>query len=345
MRAPAWLPWVAAIAMVLATGAVRAKADSTFFDYPQTTLDGKVTANLSIPLERCREICSERSGCMGFDYSHETGVCRMFENVAGAKANSARTAGARHKVAGYGSPSNPPTNEAAVALLARSWQCLPASGNANKLHLSWTVVFERGWKTASGEATFVDRRIQTVRNTDANSATTLSLETTFQVGWSKVAGVEIDRNLITLRCANGDSCIRDLSSTSLSTDCRGFCSGQPWISEAQKSSQRLRFCSADAASNAAAALRQLNAAIVVSAAAPRELRDPALVCWITDPSGTPLNIRNRPFGDLTGEVLQNSRAVNVTQFSWDSKGHPWAAVPGGWSSAKYMTCQAPDPYQ
>ncbi|RWX57771.1 hypothetical protein EOA24_40975, partial [Mesorhizobium sp. M2A.F.Ca.ET.039.01.1.1] len=101
----------------------------------------------------------------------------------------------------------------------------------------------------------------------------------------------------------------------------------------------------NAASNAAAALRQLNPKATVAAAQPGQLREPALVCWITDPSGTPLNVRNSPFGELTGAVLQNSRPLRITQFSWDSKGHPWAAVPGGWSSAKYMTCQAPDPYE
>ncbi|AZO32407.1 PAN domain-containing protein [Mesorhizobium sp. M1B.F.Ca.ET.045.04.1.1] len=336
----------AAVAL-LSSMAMPAKAqpDSGFFGYPETTLDGTVSANIAVPLERCREICTERSGCEGFDYSHEAGICRMFDAVIGAKANPARTAGARNMIPGYTPPSNPPANDTAAELLSRAWACVPASENANKLHLSWTVIFDRGSGKSDTETKFVDRRIQTVRNTDANSVTTLSLDTTFQVDWSKLGTVEVDRNLVTLQCANGVSCIRFLSSTGLSTDCRGFCGGQPWTAEAKKSRQRLRFCDADAASSAAAALRQLNPKVTVSTAPPQELRDPALVCWITDPSGTPLNVRNRPFGELTGEVLQNSQSIKVTQFSWDPRGHPWAAVPGGWSSAKYMTCQAPDPYE
>ncbi|BCH05091.1 hypothetical protein MesoLj131b_70900 (plasmid) [Mesorhizobium sp. 131-2-5] len=346
-RTTARLLFAVAVAAVLTTGAglADAQADSGFFDYPQTTLDGEISANMAVPLERCKEICSERSGCLGFDYSHEASICRLFKTIARATANPSRSAGTRSVVQGYRAPSNPPPSDAAAALLGRSWQCTPARGNSNKLHLSWSVFFDRAWRTTDSEAAFVDRRTQTVRNTDANLVTTLSLEATFQVDWSRLGTVEIDRNVVTLQCVNDDSCIRSLVSTSLSSDCRGFCGGQPWTTEASMSHQTLRFCDAEAALNATVALRQLNSGVTVSTAQQQERRDPPLVCWITDPTGTPLNVRNRPFGDLTGEVLQNSRSIKVTQFSWDSRGHPWAAVPGGWSSAKYMTCQASDPYE
>lgn len=336
----------AAAAVIVASGARLANAqDKELFDYPRTALDGVVSAKIGVSLERCKELCSARSGCVGFDHSSGADICTLLKTVVSATESRSHSAGTRSLIAGYHPPTNPPVKDKAATLLSRSWTCLPASENSNKLHLSWNVLFDRGWRKTDSEAAFIDRRIQTVRNTDANVITTLSLETTFQVDLSKLGTVEIDRNLVTLQCANGDSCIRSLTSTSLSTDCRGFCGGQPWTAEASKSRQRLRFCDADVALNATVALRQLNPRVTVSTAQPQELRDPSLVCWITDPSGTPLNIRNRPFGELTGEVLQNSRSIKVTQFSWDPRGHPWAAVPGGWSSAKYMTCQAPDPYE
>ncbi|WP_189354609.1 PAN domain-containing protein, partial [Mesorhizobium sp. M2A.F.Ca.ET.039.01.1.1] len=229
-----------AAAALSSGGPAQAQPDGGLLDYPQTSLDGRVSANMTVPLERCAEICSSRSGCVGFDHASGSGICRLFETVVGAAADPSRRAGARSLVPGYHAPANAPASDGEAEQLSRAWACPPASETSNRLHLSWNVYFDRSWRKAGSEAVFVDRRVQTVRNADSRDATTISLETAFQVDWTRLGSVEVDRNLLALDCAGGDSCIRARSSTSLSTDCRGFCGGQPWTSEASSSRQRLR---------------------------------------------------------------------------------------------------------
>ncbi|MER8629699.1 PAN domain-containing protein [Mesorhizobium opportunistum] len=97
-------------AVVPPTGILPANAQSTgeFFDYPQTLLNGTVSATVSVPLKSCRNLCFARSGCIGFDYSSSDGVCRLFANVAGAGESPPHIAGTRSLVMGYRPPANPP---------------------------------------------------------------------------------------------------------------------------------------------------------------------------------------------------------------------------------------------
>ncbi|MER8511262.1 PAN domain-containing protein [Mesorhizobium sp. M0142] len=97
-------------AVVSLVGIRSAKAQSTeeLFNYPQTFLNGEVSAKVGIPMESCRKLCSTRSGCAGFDYSFADGLCRLFKNVAGASESQPHIAGTRSLVMGYHPPSNPP---------------------------------------------------------------------------------------------------------------------------------------------------------------------------------------------------------------------------------------------
>lgn len=319
----------------------QAQPNGGFFDYPETTLDGNISANMAVPLERCREICTERSGCAGFDYSHEAGICRMFDAVTGAKENPARTAGARNLVAGYHPPSNPPEDDAAAAF-GHSWSCLPATTSFSRFHLRWEVSLERKWRPPdNGNLDLGERQVQTVRNAASGDVTTLTLSQTISIDLPKLGQVGVDRETLTLQCADDDKCIRYRYAVELSTDCNGYCGGQPWGGAVDLTHQTLRFCDANSALDASNALRKLNPETSIANGPPSGFDDPALACWVTDPSGTPLNVRTGPDGPQTDAVLHNSQRVKVSGFSPDRKGRPWAAVPGGYSFAKFMTCQAP----
>lgn len=64
-----------------------AQSAQELFRYPQTLLNGTVSATVGVPLESCREFCSARSGCIGFDYASPDRVCRLFASVGGASQN------------------------------------------------------------------------------------------------------------------------------------------------------------------------------------------------------------------------------------------------------------------
>ncbi|MFB9984765.1 PAN domain-containing protein [Mesorhizobium kowhaii] len=102
---------VAVAAAVVPPAGVRpanAQSAEELFRYPQTFLNGTVSATVSVPLEACRNLCSTRSGCAGFDHSSDGSVCRLFASVAGAEQSQGHTAGARSLVTGYRPPVNPP---------------------------------------------------------------------------------------------------------------------------------------------------------------------------------------------------------------------------------------------
>lgn len=94
-------------AVVPPTGILPANAQSTgeFFDYPQTLLNGTVSATVSVPLKSCRNLCFARSGCIGFDYSSSDGVCRLFANVAGA--GESRHTSPEHAVSSWATVRQP----------------------------------------------------------------------------------------------------------------------------------------------------------------------------------------------------------------------------------------------
>lgn len=72
----------------------------------------------------------------------------------------------------------------------------------------------------------------------------------------------------------------------------------------------------------------------------------AKVCKITDPTGTPLNVRDQPNGRVINAV-KNGREVNIEAITNDSKGRPWAKVGGyykgeyriwGWVLREFISC-------
>jgi hypothetical protein len=72
----------------------------------------------------------------------------------------------------------------------------------------------------------------------------------------------------------------------------------------------------------------------------------AKVCKVTDPTGTPLNVRTQPNGRVIN-TLKNGREVNIEAITNDSKGRPWAKIGGyykgeyriwGWVLREFISC-------
>ena len=70
------------------------------------------------------------------------------------------------------------------------------------------------------------------------------------------------------------------------------------------------------------------------------------VCKVTDPTGTPLNVRQTPNGRIVG-TLKNGREVYIEEVSNDDKGKPWARVSVvekgkkrvlGWVLREFISC-------
>jgi hypothetical protein len=77
--------------------------------YPDAYLSGAVTAQLNKTAEECRNICSSRTGCMGFDHVTGENMCRLFASVSSAhEAKSGAIAGSRTLLNGFRNPVNMP---------------------------------------------------------------------------------------------------------------------------------------------------------------------------------------------------------------------------------------------
>ena len=69
------------------------------------------------------------------------------------------------------------------------------------------------------------------------------------------------------------------------------------------------------------------------------------VCTVADPTGTPLNVRATPAGQLLPEVLYNGAEVIVYETSRDPRGKAWLLVgkpggnPHGWVFRDYIRCE------
>jgi len=69
----------------------------------------------------------------------------------------------------------------------------------------------------------------------------------------------------------------------------------------------------------------------------------AQYCTVTDPTGTPLNVRTSPNGPILG-ALHNGATVQILQTTVDASGRPWAFVApqeagkNGWVFGAYLTC-------
>ena len=60
-------------------------------------------------------------------------------------------------------------------------------------------------------------------------------------------------------------------------------------------------------------------------------------CVVTDPTGTHLNIRATPNGEIVG-TLRNGAVVNVKAYVYDSRGRPWANIGVGWIYREFISC-------
>ena len=67
-------------------------------------------------------------------------------------------------------------------------------------------------------------------------------------------------------------------------------------------------------------------------------------CTVTDPTGTPLNVRDGPNGTITG-TLSNGAAVTIAESKVADNGKPWVKVvdaetvrPIGWVLREFVSC-------
>jgi hypothetical protein len=67
-------------------------------------------------------------------------------------------------------------------------------------------------------------------------------------------------------------------------------------------------------------------------------------CMVTDPTGTPLNVRESPNGAMKGTLI-NGKQVQPLRFASAANGKPWAYVSDamgreiGWVFFPYLTCK------
>jgi hypothetical protein len=73
------------------------------------------------------------------------------------------------------------------------------------------------------------------------------------------------------------------------------------------------------------------------------------VCRVTDPTGTPLNIRDFPNGKVI-TTLENGTIVIIEEIAPDDRGRPWARVATndrsnykiwGWVFREFISCYQP----
>lgn len=67
-------------------------------------------------------------------------------------------------------------------------------------------------------------------------------------------------------------------------------------------------------------------------------------CIVSDPTGTPLNLRERPQGRIIGS-LRNGTYVRLVDISYDGLGRPWGFIIGwdsgrplGWVFREFISC-------
>lgn len=82
-------------------------------------------------------------------------------------------------------------------------------------------------------------------------------------------------------------------------------------------------------------------AILLGAVAPSLAQER---CRVTDPSGTPLNVRTAPYGRIIG-TIPNGRLVSVIDRARDQQGRPWVYIadartgePIGWVFREFVSC-------
>jgi hypothetical protein len=90
-------------------------------------------------------------------------------------------------------------------------------------------------------------------------------------------------------------------------------------------------------------------ALFMSVFAPLASTQAQEVCKVTDPTGTPLNVRSEPNGKVVNS-LRNGREVYIHQTAYDNKARPWVRVGGyyqgkyriwGWVLREFISCYTP----
>lgn len=95
-------------------------------------------------------------------------------------------------------------------------------------------------------------------------------------------------------------------------------------------------------------LRHLSASLAVAclalAATPAGAADR---CMVTDPTGTPLNVRSAPGGRTILATLPNGVTLDIGAYADDAKGKRWARIDGakghgeaagGWVLREFVSC-------
>ena len=67
-------------------------------------------------------------------------------------------------------------------------------------------------------------------------------------------------------------------------------------------------------------------------------------CKVTDPTGTPLNVRKEPAGKIL-RTIANNRLVVIRDYDDDEKGQPWVLISDaktgkriGWVIREFVSC-------
>lgn len=228
-------------------------------------------------------------------------------------------------------------------LLQQTWECPPKNRIVTRTHISWGTAYNHALGYENGVVTFTDERQEFLHNFEDNSLTTIHIRTSTRIPISSVASLAVSGTSLTLGCSGTADCIDQETSTALSTDCRGFCGGQPWRAAARIGHVVLRFCSEQDVADAALALSRLNGSISKREDVSPTTTSPTLTCWPTDPSGTPLNVRTSPLGKRTGRVLTNGVQTTVLGFEQDSKERVWGKLAdSGYVLGQLLTCASPE---
>ena len=69
----------------------------------------------------------------------------------------------------------------------------------------------------------------------------------------------------------------------------------------------------------------INADIGIRSVQAQETIQAEKICQVTDPTGTPLNVRLQPNGKIINQI-RNGKNVSIQSFSSDNRGKPWVLV-------------------
>lgn len=132
------------LSLTLSAGAQDNSTANELFNYPDTLLNGIVSAQFSKPMEECRKLCEARSGCQGFDHSQKD-ECRLFASVGAGRVSVGSTAETRSLLSNYTDPTNPP-------LAARLAKLKETDTDGHELFALSKEAFKRGDRSVGLQA-------------------------------------------------------------------------------------------------------------------------------------------------------------------------------------------------